>query len=174
MTPCSDCPGEMGLECCVVFKSLKGILCGSTPFILPGSPPPLRIYWLYNRKTRRQALVSRRRRQKHLCLKSLQLKSLLTQVSIVRILSKACVCFKLPEIILYFKLVVEGSTPSRVDLWIPPAMVCWGLLAMCCLKVRQCNAVPDFDIVGLGTSLVCTMTFPIFISEENFLAFDFL
>ena len=39
---------------------------------------------------------------------------------------------------------------------------------------KQCNTVPDFYILGLGTSLICTITFPIFISEENFLAFDFL
>lgn len=117
--------------------------------------------------------MSRRWRQKHLCLKSLQLKSLLTQVRIIRILSKACVCFKFPEIILYLKLVVEGSTPSLVDLWILPVMVCRVLLVICCLQVKQRNTVPDFYILGLGTSLVCTITFPIFISE-NFLAFDFL
>lgn len=34
-------------------------------------------------------MVSRRQRQKHLCLKSLQLKLFLTQVSNIRILSKA-------------------------------------------------------------------------------------
>lgn len=70
--------------------------------------------------------------------------------------------------------MVEGSIPSLVDFWIPPVMVCWVLLVVCCLKLKQCSTVPDFYVLGLETSLVYTVPFPILTSEKGFLAFDFL
>lgn len=39
----SDSPGEVGLECSVVFKSLQGILCDSPTFLLAILTTPLHL-----------------------------------------------------------------------------------------------------------------------------------